>query len=186
MKILAKFLSYIDKTNEVIGKALYPLLILICVVVLIEIFSRSVFVKPTLWSFETTQFLFAICILLAGGHIHRENGHIGVDILYSKFSTRGKAIIDILTFPFFLLFIGSMVYFGIQFGCDSLLKLETTGSAWDPPVYPIKIMVPLGAILLFLQGLAKFIRDITLVCGGKNVIAGERNALEPFERQTGN
>jgi len=178
--ILTKFLSYVDKTNKVVGKVLYPALILICIVVLIEVISRSIFVKATLWSFETTQFLFAICTLLAGGHIHRENGHINVDIFYSRFSAKGKAIIDVLTFPFFLLFIGSMTYFGLQFGWDSVLKLETTGSAWDPPVYPIKIMVPIGATLLLLQGLVKFIRDITIICGGKNVIASESKTPEPF------
>jgi TRAP-type mannitol/chloroaromatic compound transport system permease small subunit len=163
--MLAKFSSCVDKTNEVVGKALYPVLILICVVVLIEIIARSIFVRPTLWSFETTQFLFAICTLLAGGHLHRENGHINVDIFYSKFSPKWKAITDILTFPFFLLFIGSMAYFGFQFGWESVLKRETTGSAWDPPVYPIKITVFLGAGLLLLQGLVKLIRDIDLIRG---------------------
>jgi len=121
---------------------------------------RSVFNKPTIWSFETTQFLFAICTFLAAGHLLQERGHIGVDIFYSKFSRKGRLLIDILTFPFFLLFIGAMAYFGFEFACDSLMKFERTGSVWDPIVFPIKFAVPIGATLLMLQGICNLIEDV--------------------------
>lgn len=165
----------IDWINEWLGKILYPLILLISIVVFIEISMRYFFGKPTNWSFETTQFLFIICTFLAAGHIHLESGHIGVDIFYSRFSRRGKLFINIITFPFPLLFIGSMVYFGFQFAYDSLMKLESTGSVWDPIIFPIKFALPLGALLLFLQVVVNFIRDIQDI---GNLLSDERNGVE--------
>ena len=168
MSILKKAVSCVDWVNEWIGKILYPLMLLICIVVFIEVLMRSFFNKPIIWSFETTQFLFISCTLLAGGHIYLKNGHIAVDIFYSKFSRRGKVFVSIITFPFFLLYIGSMVYFGFQFSYDSLMKLERTGSVWDPFVFPIKFTIPIGASLLLLQGIVKLIRDISSIRKGRN------------------
>jgi TRAP-type mannitol/chloroaromatic compound transport system permease small subunit len=160
MHVLKKSIELISLLNEWIGKLLYPLMLVICIVVFIEIFMRSVFNNPTTWTFETTQFLFIICTFLAAGHLLRDRGHIGVDILYSKFSRKRQVLIDILTFPFFVLFIGSLVFFGFEFALDSLMKFERTGSVWDPVVFPIKFAVPIGGLLLMLQGIVNLIEDI--------------------------
>jgi TRAP-type mannitol/chloroaromatic compound transport system permease small subunit len=53
---------------------------------------------------------------------------------------------------------------------ESLLLGETEPTSFAPPVYPIKMMIPLGAFLILLQGLAKFIRDLTLVITGKEAV----------------
>lgn len=167
--VLKKVIDGIDWINEWIGKILYPLVMIICLIVFTEIVLRYVFNSPTIWSFESTQFLFIICSLLAAGHLHQKNAHIGVDILYGKFSSKWKLITDILLFPFFLLFIGSMSYFGFAFASDSLLKLERTGSVWDPYVFPLKFTIPIGATLLLLQGVARLVRDISNYRQGKRL-----------------
>jgi TRAP-type mannitol/chloroaromatic compound transport system permease small subunit len=153
----------IDFANRWVGLFLYPLTVLIAIVVFIEIILRYFFNHPTLWSFETTQFLFIICTMLCAGHLQLENGHVNVDIISSKFSDRTRLIVNLCTFPFFLLFIGAMTYFGFEFAFDSIAKMETTGSAWDPPVYPIKILLPVGAVLLLLQGIVNLIRQVRAI-----------------------
>ncbi len=153
----------IDFANRWVGLILYPLTVLIAIVVFIEIILRYFFNHPTLWSFETTQFLFIICTMLCAGHLQLENGHVNVDIISSKFSDRTRLIVNLCTFPFFLLFIGAMTYFGFEFAFDSIAKMETTGSAWDPPVYPIKILLPVGAVLLLLQGIVNLIRQVKAI-----------------------
>ena len=39
---------------------------------------------------------------------------------------------------------------------DSLACLETSGSGWDPPIYPIRFLIPVGALLILLQAIARF------------------------------
>lgn len=163
MSLLSKIMDAIDFANRWVGLILYPLTVLIAIVVFIEIILRYLFNHPTLWSFETTQFLFIICTMLCAGHLQLENGHVNVDIISSKFSDRTRLIVNLFTFPFFLIFIGAMTYFGFEFAFDSIAKMETTGSAWDPPVYPIKILVPVGAVLLLLQGIVNLIRQVRAI-----------------------
>jgi TRAP-type mannitol/chloroaromatic compound transport system permease small subunit len=91
---------------------------------------------------------------------------VSVDILYARLPPRGKALADLLTFPVFFLFVGVMLYKGFGFARDAWGFKETLSSAWAPPVYPFKTVIPVAAFLLFLQGAAKFIRDLhTLVTG---------------------
>lgn len=168
MAIFRKIGYCIDQINAWVEKALYPLLLLLCIVVLLEIVLRSFF-TPTVWAYETTQFFFIICSLLCAGNLHREDGHIGVDIIYGRMSPKGKLILDIITFPFFLLFIGSMTYFGFSFAWESLVSMETTGSVWDPVIGPLKLMIPLGALLLLLQAVVNMVRKISKVLQGKDI-----------------
>lgn len=167
MTSVKKIFRIVDYMSEYSGKVCYPLILAISFVVLFEIIIRIVF-KPTLWTFETTQFLFAICCFLPSGLLQKEKSHITVDIFYTRCSPKTKVVLSIITFPFFLLFVGCMVYFGCQFAYSSVLSLESTGSAWDPPIYPVKLMLPVGALLLFLQGIVNIVRDIENVFFNKN------------------
>ena len=119
-----------------------------------------------MWGTELTQLTFGVYVILSGGHIMRWGGHVNVDILYSRFSSKGKNIIDIITFLLFFLFCGMMVLYGGSLAWESLSYWEHSNSAWGPPIYPIKLMIPVGALLLLLQGFAKLIRDILMLIYG--------------------
>lgn len=160
MNLILKISHIIDSINERIGKLLYPSILLMAILILWEVLMRYIFNRPTLWVQEATQLLFAVCSLLAGAHIEKEKSHINVDILYSHFSPKIKTFSKIVTFPFFLLFTGAMAYFGFNFGFESLMKFERSDSAWSPPIYPIKILLPIGALLLLVQGSLNFIKEI--------------------------
>jgi TRAP-type mannitol/chloroaromatic compound transport system permease small subunit len=45
--------------------------------------------------------------------------------------------------------------------------METSFSAWNPPVWPIKAAIPVGTALLLLQGIAKLFEDIAIATGRK-------------------
>ena len=92
----------------------------------------------------------------------RTGGHVNVDILYSRLSKKSKAGLDIFTSILFFLFCGMLLIYGGSLAWDSLSRFEHSQSAWNPPLYPAKLMIPLAALLLFLQGLAKLIRDICI------------------------
>ena len=159
MSLLNKIFSIIDWLSEWAGKICIPLIVVLSFVVLYEIVMRSFF-KPTMWTYETTQFIFVICSLLPAGLLLKNNEHIEVDIVTSRLTTKTRVILKIITFPVFLLYIGALVYFGYSISFESLHILERTGSVWDPYIFPIKFMVPIGATLLLLQGIANLVRDI--------------------------
>src|SRR5690606_42064602 len=80
---------------------------------------------------------------------------------------RARAFCDVLTSGAFFIFAGTVLYFGASMAWDSLSRLEHSQSAWNPPLYPVKLTIPLGALLLLLQGLAKFLNDLTVLVRGE-------------------
>lgn len=180
MNALNVFLNAVDTINDWVGKFLSFAVLFIFVLVLIEVIRRYFFNSPTVWGNELAQLTFGVYTVLAGGYVLRWGGHVNVDILYIRLSTKGKAIIDIITFALFLIFCGMIVLFGGSLAWESLARLEHSQSAWNPPLYPVKLMIPTGAFLLLLQGTAKLIRDIViLVTGGKMTTpeTGEKETL---------
>jgi TRAP-type mannitol/chloroaromatic compound transport system permease small subunit len=163
------FLEIIDRVNDWLGRILAFGILPIFVLVFGEVIWRYFLKSPTVWANELTQLIFGAYALLCGGYILRWKGHINVDILYSRFSTKGKAIVDIATSVLFFLFCGMILLFGGSLAWESLESLEHSQSAWNPPIYPVKLMLPVGAALILLQGIAKLIRDILTVALSKEI-----------------
>jgi TRAP-type mannitol/chloroaromatic compound transport system permease small subunit len=160
MSILKAFLKFIDTVNDKVGNLLSYFLFFFFVLLLVEVVLRYFFNSPTVWANELAQMLFGAYAILAGGYILRTGGHVNVDILYSRLSRKSRAALDIGTSFLFFLFCGMLLIYGGSLAWDSLSRFEHSQSAWNPPLYPAKLMIPLAALLLMLQGIAKFIRDI--------------------------
>jgi len=47
---------------------------------------------------------------------------------------------------------------------------ETTFTPWYPPLYPLKLTIPLAAFLILLQGLAKFVRDLIMAITRREMV----------------
>lgn len=169
MQTVNAVLRFIDQLNEWVGRVLALSVLLMFFLVVTEVIRRYFFNAPTVWGNELVQLLFGAYVILSGGHILKHNGHVNVDIFYARFSARTKAGLDIFTFLLFFLFCGMLLLYGGQLAWESLSTWEHSQSAWNPPVYPFKLMIPLGALLLLLQGTAKLIRDIIILVTGQEL-----------------
>jgi TRAP-type mannitol/chloroaromatic compound transport system permease small subunit len=160
-------LRAINFTSEWSGKIFSYLWVATVLVISYETVLRYVFDAPTIWGHETMIFLCAIVYMMGGAYTLYHRKHIAIDLLYNRFSPRGRAILDLITFPYFCLFIGVLLWAGVDRAWDAVIIRETSGSPWNPPIYPILLMIPLGAFLLLLQGFAKFIGDLVMVIARK-------------------
>ena len=151
---------YVDEINAWIGRITCSIILIVCAFILYEVLKRYLLNAPTIWVHESTQLLFGACAILAGGFILKQDAHIRVDIIYEKLSQRSRAMMDIVTFPVFFIYTATLLYFSAELAWDSVAKLEYSGSFWNPPIYPFKAMMPIGAFLLLLQGLHKLMKDI--------------------------
>jgi TRAP-type mannitol/chloroaromatic compound transport system permease small subunit len=177
---LIAVLGYVDALNDWVGKVLSFGVLFMFFLVLSEVVRRYFFNAPTVWGNELTQLIFGTYVILSGGHIMRWGGHVNVDIVFGRFTMRARAIIDICTFVLFLLFCGMMLVYGGSLAWESLSIWERSNSAWEVPLYPAKMMIPIGAFLLLMQGFAKLIRDILTLITGTQLTpgdAGERETL---------
>jgi TRAP-type mannitol/chloroaromatic compound transport system permease small subunit len=97
--------------------------------------------------------------LLGGGYALLHRRHVTVDVVYARFSARTRAKLDVVTLVFFVLYLGTLIWAGFVWGWDSIKIGETTGSPWNPPIWPVKLAIPIAAVLVLLQGIANVVRD---------------------------
>jgi TRAP-type mannitol/chloroaromatic compound transport system permease small subunit len=45
-------------------------------------------------------------------------------------------------------------------GWTSFTQSEGTGTPWNPPIWPVKLAIPIAGALLLLQGIANLLRDL--------------------------
>ena len=128
-----------------------------------EVIARFAFNSPTNWVHESMFLMYGMQYMLAGAFAYREDQHVRVDVIYAKFSPRGKAIADIITSVFFFIFITTMLWTGWKFASDAVSLGEVSFTEWGVQYWPVKLAIPIGAALLWLQGIAKLIKDVVLV-----------------------
>ena len=169
MPALRRILSGIDALSRGTGRVVGYFLPVLMLILLYEVVLRYVFNEPTNWAHETSLYLFGSYFMLLGGYALYSRAHISMDLLYGRWSPRTKAIVDVITALLFFFFIGTLLWLSGEYAWKSVMRLELSRSAWHPPVWPFKLMMPTGALLILLAGAAKFIRDLNMAIRGKEL-----------------
>ncbi len=178
MKKIRRILRAIDQINIKLTWIGCFLLAALGVLVPFEVLMRYVFNSPTMWSMELTQYMFLAIIAIGGGYVQQCGWHVNVDIVYERFGIRKKAIANIFTFLFLFVFLYVTFKYTVMDALSSLSMRETSATGWNPPIYPIKFIVPLGALLLLLQCIAGFIRYIIQAITGITEVKEDALTLE--------
>lgn len=115
---------------------------------------------------EGQWYLFAAVFLLGAAWTLREDAHVRVDVLYGRLGPRGKAWTDLLGALLFLLpFCGLMLWATGPSVAESWAVREISPDPGGLPRYPIKALVPIAFVLLFLQGVAQAIKAVARLRG---------------------
>jgi len=181
MEGLKKFMVAVDKTNIFTGKLMVGVTLLAVAVITFEVSMRYLFNRPTNWGHELMTILFGVQYAMAAGYAHYYRAHVRVDVFYSSRSKRTKAYLDLFTSIFFfgftvvLLWTCWTFYWSSQTmeaGADIfgfIIPGERSLTDWAPAYYPVKFMMPLGALMLLLQGIVWFIRDLHIAITGREM-----------------
>jgi len=166
---MKSFLAMFETFNARVGQLTAFIILPTVFCIFYEIIARYVFTKPTIWASELMIYFCAILYVLGAAWTMQVGRHVKIDMVYGRLSARGQRILDLITFPFFTLYLVMLLWVGFQFAAESIAIRETSGTPWDPPIYPIKSIFVIGCVMLLLQGSAKFIRDIYFVKNGKDL-----------------
>lgn len=179
--MLDRLLDAVDSVSLWSGKAIALLLLPIAGVMTFEVIARYAFNAPTVWSTEIVVMLAGTLYIIGGAYTQYLRGHISVDTLFDYMPPRWQTITRILLhFPVFCLYVGVLLWAGTEFAWDSMMENERSGSLWNPIIWPYKLVVPLGALLILLQGTAQFIRDVrSLLTGEYPKAGGTEEEIEP-------
>jgi TRAP-type mannitol/chloroaromatic compound transport system permease small subunit len=163
MARVEQWLKKIDAINEWVGKTIAFGLIPITLIAMTEVVMRYIFNRPTIWAWDINVQLGGLLIIMGAGYTFLHGQHVIVDIVVERFSIRQRAWIDLVTACLFFLACIVLIRKSSGEAWTSLITRERSSSFWGPPIYPLKMLMPVGAFLLLLQGAAKFIRDLSLV-----------------------
>ncbi len=166
---MQRFVRAIDGISMISGKILVWWTVLAVTIITLEVLMRYVLNRPTNWGHESMTLIFGMQYILCGAYAHHARAHVRVDVVYQAFSPRNKARMDALTSLLFFLYVGVMTYTGWFFYWDSQTMWEVSFTDWAPPLYPVKFTVFLGSLMLLLQGLANFFRDMAFGFFGKEL-----------------
>jgi TRAP-type mannitol/chloroaromatic compound transport system permease small subunit len=172
----------IDKMNDTIAGLVSWGLLLAVVICTGNALIRYIFNNSSNGWLEIQWYLFAAVFMLASPHTLRRDEHVRIDVIAGRFSRRTQVWIDLFGFLFFLLPISLLIlYFGFQFGLESLRSGEMSPNAGGLIVWPAKVLVPLGFLLMVLQGVSEIIKRIAYLQGKLDASAFSKHAATPEE-----
>jgi TRAP-type mannitol/chloroaromatic compound transport system permease small subunit len=158
--MLIKFCDNVDKLNDWTGRIAAFLIFPLCFFVFYEVISRYVFSSPTIWAWDVNVQLLGVLVAIGGGYALLHDSHVGVDVLVVNRSRKTRIVIELITYVFFFITIGLFLIVGIEQAWVATKTKEVDATFFAPPVYPLKIIIAVGFLLLLLQGVSKFIHLI--------------------------
>jgi TRAP-type mannitol/chloroaromatic compound transport system permease small subunit len=164
-KPIRTYVRCVEAVNRVIGRLVMYLIFAMMGVLLFSSGSRTFFNTSHIWIVETAQFMLAAYYLLGGGYSMQLDSHVRMDLLYSRWSPRTRALVDALTIGFLIFYLVFLLVGGISSTQYALEYGQKNYSSWAPPLAPIKIIMTIGIALMLLQASATFFKDLAAARG---------------------
>lgn len=164
MRIFVKIVNFI---NEHVGRYTAYLAAVMMMLISYEVIMRYAIGRPPLWGFELNRTLICIYAALGGGYTLLRGGHVNVEIVSQHFGIRTRSIVNICTSFLFFGFILIFLMHSWGMVVESVMIDERfESSIVDFPLYPSKIAIVIGIILILVQGVANLVRDVVTLMTG--------------------
>ena len=166
MSSLLRLSRLIDWINERVGRAVMWLVLVAVVISAGNALVRKLFNTSSNALLEIQWYLFAAIFMLAAGYTFLRNEHVRIDILTSRLSARGQNIVDILGILFFLLPMAvTVMYLSWPIFVLAWQNNEQSSNAGGLPLWPVRLVVPIGFFLLVIQAISELIKRIGFLLG---------------------
>jgi TRAP-type mannitol/chloroaromatic compound transport system permease small subunit len=182
MSFLLSLSRFIDALNEKIGHGVsWALLAAVLICTGNAVIRYAFNISSNAW-LEIQWYLFSAIFLLATSYTLRRNEHVRIDVIAGRFSKRTQVWIDLFGFLLFLLPMTLIIlYYAIPYAWLSIVNQELSSNAGGLIVWPAKLLIPLGFLLLSLQGISELIKRIGYLKGVVPASAFEKQAMTPEE-----
>lgn len=159
---MQRIVVFIDRTNEYVGRATAWLVVVLAIMTISHVISRYVFRVSWPVVEELQWHVYAMIFLIGAGYTLLQDSHVRVDIFYARMSERTRAWVDVGGALVFLLpTVVFILWTSFPWAMRSYLMGETSPEPGGLPYrFIIKGMLPLGFILLGLQGVSQLVKDL--------------------------
>ena len=159
------YILVVDTVNRRVGRVIMYGMFAIMGILLWSSMSKTFF-NPSLWTLEMAQFAMVAYYILGGPYAIQTDANVRMDLFYGSWPRRRKAWSDAVTVMCLIFFLAVLLWGGI----DSTLYSfryggERSPTAWRPYLWPIKVTMVVGIVLMLLQAVAEFFKDILRIRG---------------------
>ena len=162
-KIIKYYVNIIDYISEKTGRATMYLVFVMMFILILSFVTRNIINIHLIWIIEMAQFVMTGYYLLGGGYSMLTDDHVRMDLIYSKLKDRTKAILDSITSVFLITYIVILLIGSISSLTYTIETNQRLFTAWAPYVWPIKSIMTFGILLMLLQSIAIFFKDLSKV-----------------------
>ncbi|WP_029010484.1 TRAP transporter small permease subunit [Azospirillum halopraeferens] len=167
-----RFTRFADALSQFTGVFVAYWTVIAVLVYFFEVVSRYFLRMPTNWAHESMFLMFGMQYVLAGAYAYLHDAHVRVDLFYARATPRGQAAIDIITHFFFLIFALAFIWTAWTFFSSSMSQNtwfwatgysdEVSFTEWGIAYWPVKFSLVLGGVLLLIQGISRFVKDVRI------------------------
>ncbi len=158
-------MRWVEKVGYVIGRFAMYLIYPMGALMLYSIVMRIVFGIPINWIMEMSQFLLSAYYLLGGAYSQQIDAHVRMDLFYTMMKPRTRAITDAFTIGFVVFYLVVLFLGGWSSTDYAITYAQKNYTSWAPPLWPIKVIMTAGILLMLLQTIASFFRDVAIARG---------------------
>ena len=159
-----KYISVVDSVNYRVGRvAMYGIFVMMAILLWSSI-SKTFFL-PSLWTLEVAQFAMVAYYILGGPYSIQLGSNVRMDLFYGEWTAHKKARFDAVTVLLLIFYLGVLLYGGLESTAYSLEYGERSATSWRPLLWPIKVTMCIGIILMILQAVSELIKDIARIRG---------------------
>ena len=158
------FVHLVERLNYGMGRIAMWSLFALMGVLLWGAIGRTAF-SPPIWTDEMAQFLLMGYFMIGGAYALQMGSAVRMDLLYSRWSDRTKAAVDAVTIIALFVYLGVLLWGGVESTQFALEYSERRRGLWRPYMAPIKIVMVVGIVLMILQCTAIFLRDLNRALG---------------------
>ncbi|MEX0346525.1 MAG: TRAP transporter small permease subunit [Rhizobiaceae bacterium] len=163
-RLARQYVRFVDAVNYRIGRFIMYGIFAMAAILLWSSISKTFFL-PSLWTLEMAQFAMVAYYILGGPYSIQLGSNVRMDLFYGSFTDRKKAWFDTFTVFLLLFYLGVLLYGAIDSTTYSFQYNERSPTAWRPYLWPIKVIMCVGFVLMLLQAISELIKDIAKIRG---------------------
>ncbi len=164
---MSALLRLIERISTLSGSITAWLVVPLIAATVYDVGARYIFSLPTQWAYEVGYMMMGAHALLGMAYTLREGGHVRIDAFSQMFSQGTKAVIDLVGYVAFVLpCLVWMTWSLWGYWMVSYQSGELSGqSAWNPVIWPFKLVFFISFVLLVLQILAEVTKALLYLSG---------------------
>ncbi len=167
--MIQRIIFTIDQLSKTVGHAFSWCALILVLGTCFEVVVRYVLNNPTSWAFDLSYLMYGAVFFMAGAYTLSRGGHVRADMFYRRWPQRTQAVVELTLYVLFF-FPGILALciagWGYGFGAMKIREVSVNSPA-GMPIWPLKMMIPVGGALMALQGLAEVLRCVLCLREGQ-------------------